>query len=265
MAGVLDWVKRQGAFVWRNADAFFAMAVAVGVLVAEAVGTPSQGVVNSAVLALLGTTAFALMRNRNGRGELDELRMLAKDAIGDRPYEVVSQDNHWDLTSRERTTMRVTEQLRFTRNDVSTIANWSTGDGKVVRYQAKWRRPGGERWIDAELIHRFPIRNGEKVIYSLDEEHCRGDMLDWLVEREAIGRFPTAHESVTLEARTSSDHPRVLRITWPAETDPSNVEIRFRGLPARPLHTKRSEGRTFVEERIAGMAVGESVEIAWTW
>lgn len=206
-----------------------------------------------------------LLRDRVERDDLTDLKVLAGDAISDRPYEIVKQHNHWDLISRERNTMRAVEQLRFTRNDVSTIADWSTGDGEVVRYDAKWKRPSSTTWIDAKKIHEFPIRYGEKVIYSLEEEHCRGDMLDWLVEREAVGRFPSAHESVSLAARTKSDYPRVMRVTWPEGVTPSNVELRYKGQPARPLHTRSKDGRAYVEETINELPIGEAVEIAWTW
>jgi hypothetical protein len=260
-----DWVKGIGRFVWKNADAFLVIVVATGVVVADIAGKASSDVVDSAILGLLGVTAIVLLRDRDGRDDLDDLKRLAGDAISDRPYEVVKQDNHWDLISREKTTMRVSEQLRFTRNDVSTIADWSTGDGEVVRYDARWKRPGSSTWIAAKKIHKFPIRNGEKVIYSLEEEHCRGDMLDWFVEREAVGRFPGAHESVSLSARTKADHPRIMRITWPQGVNPTNVEMRYKGQPARRLVPRNKENRTYVEETINELPVGEAVEIAWTW
>lgn len=232
---------------------------------AEVVGNPSTEVVDSAILVLLGATAFVLLRDRDRRGELDDLRLLARDAISDRPYQVVTQINHWDLKDRDNATVKVTEQLRFTRNDVSTIADWSTGDGEVVRYIGRWKRTKGEAWLPARMIHKFGIRNGEKVIYSLDEEHCRGDELYWEVERDAVDRFPNRNEGVSLEARTNSDHPRVMRITWPPDASPSHVEIRVEGQPARTLSTRRKNGREYVEEKIAGLPVGKTVKIAWTW
>jgi hypothetical protein len=265
MRAFWEWIKGAGRFIWKNADAFFVIAIALGVVVAEVVGHPSQEIVDSAILGLLGVTAIVLLRDRVGRDDLEDLRLLAGDAISDRPYEIVRQHNHWDLTSKERTTTRVTEQLRFTRNDVSTIADWSTGDGKVVRYDAKWKRPGSGTWIDAKKIHNLPIRHGEKVVYSLEEEHCRGDMVDWFVEREAVGRFPTQHESVELSARTKSNHPRIMQITWPEGVNPTNIELRFQGEPARPLYPRSKDGRSFVEETINELPVGGSVQIAWTW
>jgi hypothetical protein len=265
MRGAWEWLKGAGRFIWKNADAFLVIVVGFGVVVAEIVGKPSTDVVDSAILGLLGVTAIILLRDRVGRDDLDDLRRLAGDAISDRPYDIVRQHNHWDLVDRKRTTVSVKEQLRFTRNDVSTIADWSTGDGEVVRYDGKWKRPNGGGWIEAKMIHKFPIRNGEKVIYSLEEEHCRGDMLDWFVEREAVGRFPTAHESVSLSARTKSNHPRVMKITWPEGVNPTNIELRFVGQAARPLYARTEDGRRFVEETINELAVGESVEIAWTW
>lgn len=252
-------------FLWRNADAALVIAVALGVVIAEVVGSPSTEVVDSAILGLLGVTAIVLLRDRVGRDDLDDVRKLAGDAISDRPYEVVWQNNHWDLKDRNRATVKVTEQLRFTRNDVSTITDWSQGDGEVVRYEGQWRRSESEAWLPAQMIHKFPIRNGEKVIYSLDEEHCRGDELYWYVERDAVGRFPNAHEAVSLEARTKSDHPRLMYITWPLDAAPSHVEIRFEGQPARTLSTKSKNGRAYVEEKIVGLPVGKVVKIAWTW
>jgi hypothetical protein len=252
-------------FVWRNADAVLVIAVALGVVIVEVVGSPSPEVVDSAILGLLGVTAVVLLRDRVGRDDLAAVRKLAGDAISDRPYEVVWQNNHWDLRDRENTTIKVTEQLRFTRNDVATIAHWSRGDGVDQRNDAKWRRSKDKPWIEAEKIYEFPVRNGKKVIYCFDEEHSRGDMLDWSIERDAIGRFPTKHEGVELHARTKSDHPRVMRITWPADAPPSHVEIRHGTLPARILAARRKNGRHYVEEKIAGLAIGEVVRIDWTW
>lgn len=252
-------------FLWGNADAALVIAVAFGVVLAEVVGSPSRGVIDSAILGLLGVTAFVLLRDRGGRDDLGDIRKLAGDAVSDRPYEVVWQNNHWDLKDRDRTTVRVTEQLRFTRNDVSTITDWSQGDGKVERYEGQWRRSENEPWLPAKMIHKFSIRNGEKVIYSLDEEHCRGDELYWCVKRDAIGRFPNPNEAVSLEARTKSDHPRVMYITSPPDASPSHVEIRFEGQPARTLSIKRKNGRAYVEEKIVGLPVGKAVKIAWTW
>ena len=242
-------VKAFAKFVWKNADAALVIAVAAGVVLAEVFGSPSAEVVDSAILGLLGVTSVVLLRDRVGRDDLDDLRRLAGDAISDRPYEVVWQNNHWDLKDREHTTIKVTEQLRFTRNDVATIAHWSRGDGVDERNDARWRRARGKPWIEAEKIYEFPVRNGKKVIYCFDEEHNRGDMLDWAIERDAVGRFPTKHEGVELHARTNSDHPRVMRITWPIDAPPSHVEIRHGELPARTLGLRRKAGRPYVKRR----------------
>ena len=91
-------------------------------------------------------------------------------------------------------------------------------------------------------------------------------MLDWCIEREAVNRFPNAHEAVTLSARTQSDdYARVVKITWPEGADPSNVEIRFKGRPAQPLRAQRKGNREYVEETITELPVGDSVKIAWRW
>lgn len=266
----MKWKERAkslGVFVLKNLDALFVVIVAAGVLALEALGNPTHELVDSAILALLGVTAIVLLRDRiqTGQSDLSDLRRLAGDAISDRPYEVVWQTKEWDLKDRENTAIKLTERLRFTRNDVATIAHWSSGDGEDTRNVAKWRRSEGTPWIDAKKIYEFPVRGGEKVIYCFDEEHSRGDMLDWCIERDAVRRFRTAHESVTTRARTKSDHPRVMRITWPADSPPSHVEIRFEGSPARSLSPRDKDGRAYVEEKIVGLDVGEAVELAWTW
>jgi hypothetical protein len=242
------------------------MAVALGVLVIEVCGSPKPELVSSAILALLGATAFVLLRDRTQRINLDELRQLASDAVSDRPFEVVWQINEWDIKERSKATITVTQQIRFTRNEVSTIAHWSRGDGKIDGYNARWKRSGGE-WIKAHKIHDFPIRTGQKVIYSFDDEHSRGDMLDWCLERDASDRFPAEHEGVEIKARTNTDanHPRVMRVIWPTDAPPSHIELREAGKAARTLSAKRKNGRLFVEEKITDLAVGEAVEIAWTW
>lgn len=265
MVAIGRWAKNAGLFAYRNADTVFAIAVAVGVIVALVAGNPSPELIDATILALLGATALALLRNREGAGSLSVLRQLADDAMSDRPYQVIWQTNEWDLRDRDHVTTRLTQQLRFTRNDISTIEHKSQGDGSIESYSAKWRRPGAGEWIPAQKIHVMPFERGEKVIYSLEEEHCRGDMLDWCIEREAVGRFPAAHERVSLEARTKSDHPRVIKIIWPTEREPKHVEIRFDDQPARTLRPKRRKGRLEIEEKIALRSVGEEVVIAWNW
>lgn len=251
--------------MWQNADAFFVIVVGVVVAILEVVGDPSAETVNAAILGLLAATAIVLLRNRVRRGELDDVRQLAGDAISDRPYEVVWQNKHWDLLDREKTTIRLTEQLRFTRNDVATIAHWSQGDGRDTENVARWRREKGSRWIEAKKIYEFPTRGGSKVIYCLDEEHSRGDMLEWHIERDAVGRFPTDHESVSIQARTKSDHPRIMRITWPNGSPPSHVELKHERRPARTLVPTETNGRAHIEEKVPGLEVGERVTIAWRW
>src|SRR5215213_2150815 len=202
MRALWESVKGVGRFIWKNADAFFVIAIAFGVVVAEVVGHPSPEVVDGATLGLLGVTAIVLLRDRVGRDDLDGLRRLASDALSERPYEVVWQCNEWDLKDRDCATIRKTQQIRFTRDLVSSMDHWSAGPGKIERYEAKWKRPSGKQWIPAEKIHEFAARRGQKVTYSLDEEHSRGDMLDWCIERDAVGRFPDNHEGVSLEAGT---------------------------------------------------------------
>ncbi|HET9678028.1 MAG TPA: hypothetical protein VFP21_11070 [Solirubrobacterales bacterium] len=265
MRAIGRWLRGAALFALKNADAFFAMAVAAAVIIALALGNPSTDVVDAAILGLLATVALALLRNRVGTDRLEALRQLAADAMTDRPYQVIHQTNEWDIRDKDHVKTRLSQQLRFTRNDVSTIEHSSQGEGVVESYSAKWRRSANSQWISAKKIHAMAIERGEKVIYSLEEEHCRGDMLDWCIEREAVGRFPRDHERVTLEAKAVSDHPRVMKIVWPTEREPKHVEIRFGDEPAKPLKPKRRKGRLEVEEKISFRKIGEEVAILWNW
>lgn len=265
MRAIGRWLKGAARFAFKNADAFFAMAVAAVVISLLAVGNPSSEVVDGAILGLLATVALALLRDRSSADALVDLSQLARDAITDRPYQVIHQTNEWDIWDGEHVKTRLSQELRFTRNDVSTIEHSSQGEGTVESYAAKWRRSSNSEWIPAKKIHAMAIERGEKVIYSLEEQHCRGDMLDWCIEREAVGRFPNDHERVTLEAKAISDHPRVMRIIWPKEREPKHVEIRFGDEPAKPLRPKRRKGRLEVEEKISFRKIGEEVAILWAW
>lgn len=262
---IREWIKRAAKFCWENLDAILVIVVGFAVAALEVVSDPSKEVVDGAILALLSVTAVVLLRDRAARGKFAAVEQLASDAISDRPYDVVWQINHWDLEDRERSRVMQTEQIRFTRDDVATNFEWSGGDGEVTHTEAKWRRSEGRPWIPAKKIYEFPVRGGTKTIYCFDEEHSRGDMLDWCIERDMAGRFPTDHEGVELQARTKSDYPRVMRITWPADAPPSHVEIRHGNRPARPLTPRKKNGRACVEEKIAEQAIGESVRIDWTW
>jgi hypothetical protein len=265
MRAIGRWLKGAALFALKNADTFFAMAVAAGVIILLAVGEPSPEVVNAAILGLLAAVALALLRNRLGAGGLEDLRQLARDAMTDRPYLVVHQTNEWDIWDKDHVKTRLSQELRFTRSDVSTIEHSSQGEGTVESYAAQWRRSPDSKWIPAKKIHAMAIERGEKVIYSLEEEHCRGDMLEWCIEREAVGRFPRDHERVTLEAKAVSSHPRVMKIIWPKEREPKHVEIRFGDQPAKPLKPKRRKGRLEVEEKISFRKIGEEVAILWNW
>ncbi|MGN6216363.1 MAG: hypothetical protein ACTHN7_05335 [Solirubrobacterales bacterium] len=269
MRRISQIIEKIARFSWENADAVLVIVVGIGVAALEIFGNPSKEVVDGAILALLAATAVVLLRDREERraehGELAALKQLANDAISDRPYEVVWQTNHWDLVERHRAVVTQIEQIRITRIDVATNFQWSRGDGETESTDARWRRSRSAAWISAKKIYDFPVRGGIKEIFCFDEEHSQGDMLEWCTERVFRNRFPSDHEGVELEARVKSDHPRTLRITWPADSPPSHVEMRHGAQPARMLSPKRKKGRCFVEEKVPGLQIGEVVRIDWTW
>lgn len=258
-------IKSAVLFMLENGDSFLAMGVALGVIILIVVGHPSTELIDAAVLGLLGTVALAILRNRE-REDLSALHQLAGDAISDRPFQVVWQKNHWNLVSRDMVESKETELVRFTRNDVATIAHWSRGDGDVQDTKAKWRRQRNEDWIEARKLDSFPVaRGGVKTIYCFDEEHNRGDMLEWSIERQVAGAFPTSHEAVRIRARTGADYPRILRVTWPHDSPPKSVQIRYEHQAGRVLEPKEKDGRRYVEEKVPQLGIGQAVEIGWNW
>jgi hypothetical protein len=254
-----------GDFLWRHGDAMFVVVIAFGVAILEIFGVPSEGVIDAAILATLGTVAIVLFRDRLDRGSTKALEQLASDAISDRPFQVVSQLKEWNLVGRDHAVITKTEEIRFTRNDVATKAEWDDSDGSVEEAVGRWRRDDAMPWIDAEVVHDFRVRGGIKTIYCFNEEHSRGDTLEWQTEVKAFRRFSEPHESVSLMASTKADHPRTLRLVWPENFPPSRVEIRHGSNPATKLQVRRKNGRSYVEEKIAVIPVGEKVKIEWTW
>lgn len=59
MRAIGRWLKDAALFALRNADAIFAMAVAVAVIISLAIGDPSSEVVDTAILGLLAAVALA--------------------------------------------------------------------------------------------------------------------------------------------------------------------------------------------------------------
>lgn len=257
--------KETGLFVWRNLDAVFAIVVGLAVAVLQVAGRASAAAVDAAILGLLAVMAVILLRARDRRGELDEVKELARDALSERPFQMVWAKNEWDIRTRDRAVITSTQQLRFIHDRVSTMEHCSDGEGKVIADTAFWRRSDGRRWMPAKKIHSMPIERGENVIYSLEEQNSRGDTLEWKVERQTQGRFPSEHESVSLTAAARSDHPREMRVVWPPDSPPGSVELRYGAGPARGLVPRRRAGRMEVLEAIPRLAVGEVVEIRWFW
>jgi hypothetical protein len=252
-------------FVWRNLDALFVIAVGLGVSVLQVVGHASEESVDAAILGLLAVTAVILLRARRRQGELDEVKEIARDALSERPFQMVWARNEWDIRTRDRAVITSTQRLRFIHDRVSTMEHCSDGEGKVVADNAFWRRSDGRRWMPARKIHSMPIERGENVIYSLGEQNSRGDTLEWKVERQTQDRFPSEHESVSLTAAARSDHPREMRVVWPPDASPGSVELRYGTSPAKELVPKAKAGRMEVSEAIPRLAVGEVVEIRWFW
>lgn len=254
-----------GEFFWENADAILVMVVAAVILVLHVLDKVDAETVGSVTLAMLGVTAFVLIRDRKSRTELGEVRRLAADAQSELPYDILWQKNVWDIKDREQATVRMTQRLRFTRNEIFTLPHRSSGDGEITRCVAKWRRPNETEWVEARQIDALETGDGNRLLFSLGEEQSRGDMIDWCVERDAVGRFSGSQESVGHLAKTASRFPRRVRIIWPKGQAPHHVEMRLGDHPAQRLRTREKKGRPYIDETIQALAKGSLFVVSWKW
>jgi hypothetical protein len=266
----VDWrekAKAVGRFTAQNLDALFIILVAGGVLALEITASPDRDLIDSTLLALLGVTALVLLRDRQGRARVDEIAAFVQDLQSDRPYEVQSEYNRWEIESGgSQATFTKSQRLLFTRNEVCTLEHWCTGSvGTVEHCQAEWRFSQDEPWLGASTIHDFGINNGRNYIFSLDTERSRGDALQWKVTRVLKDRFPNPRESVSLKLQAPTHRPR-MHVVWPTDKEPQQIEIRHDEGPGRKLKPQRGkDGRLFVDEQLAAGSANSVAKIEWTW
>jgi hypothetical protein len=277
--------KRAVGFTWTNLDALLVIVAAAVVFALDLTSTVEQEVVGSATLALLGVTAFVLLRDRRERapliefrkrvdhtlGEFDDLKRLASDALSEHPYDVLSQVSEWDISSRESVLATTTQRVQFTRGNVSTMEDWCAGPGKVKEWRGLWRFPDQDEseWVKSKGIHTTEIDGGVKKIFALPHEHARTDQLDWRIERSTRGRFPANSESISVRsAGSTADHPVTVRVTWPKGIRPRGVALRCGDEGRRTLELVPVPGdpeRMRVEEDLVDLSRHGVVVLSWTW
>jgi hypothetical protein len=278
-------LKHLAGLALTNLDALLVIIAAAVVLALDLTSTVDQEVVGSATLALLGLTAFVLLRDRRERapliefrervdhtlGEFEALKRLASDAMSEHPYEVLSQVSEWDITSRDSVLATTTRRVQFTRSNVSTMEDWCSGPGKLKEWRGKWRFPDQDdtEWVKAKGIHKTEIDGGIKKIFALPHEYARTDQLDWRVERCARGRFPGRSESISVRSVGSkADHTTTVRITWPKGMRPRGVALRCGDQNRVALELAPDPGdpeRMRVEKEIPDLPRHGSVAFSWTW
>lgn len=252
-------------FVLPNVDALGIILVVLVVLGLEIFGEPERELIDATLLALIGILGVVLLRDRHGRTRVDEIAAFVQDLQSDRPYEVQSETNQWDIETRAHATFSKRQRLVFTRNEVCTLEHWTTGAGSVALCAAEWRLGETDPWIGATTIHDFGIRNGRNYIFSLDMERSRGDALHWQVKRTLRDRFPNPRESVSLRLQAPTYRPR-MHVVWPPGEKPQHVELRRDDGPGQTLHPRqRADGRFYVDEQLAAGAARSSARIEWSW
>jgi hypothetical protein len=266
--------RRVGSFAWKNADALILILIAAGVLVFDALGgTPSQSVLVSLNLAILGGIAFMFLRDRRDMAGLSHLEELVRAQQQDRPFEVQSESIVWTLNSTDdqpdHAVYENTQTLKFIRGKASVLEHWSTsstGKHTIKDCSGSYRTPGAEPWIGASLIHDFPIRGGTNYLFCVDKEYSKGEQLEWRVRRDMVDRFPTSRESVKASSVVDPGIKRHLKVVWPLSRPPADVKLHVDGQAPRDLKIwKDGIGRCVAEERVLAEPGAEGPIISWSW
>ena len=260
-------IRDASKFGWTNLDAILVMVISAVVVVLEIAGEPKTSLVNGTILALLGVTAFILLRDRGGRRRVDEIADFVADLHSDLPYEIQTETNRWDIRDRGASaTFKQTKRLRLLRNYVSTLDHWTTSSsGRVTACESRWKLHSSPAWSTAPTVRKFPIDSGDKYIFSLDSSRTRGEILDWEVTRELRDRFPEDRESVSVKVRNIA-HELRLEVAWPTDRDPLSVEVNRGGRPGQIIRPERNnDGCLQTVEEFADHRLGEEISIEWTW
>jgi hypothetical protein len=154
-----------------------------------------------------------------------------------------------------RATFGRQEHIRFLHEGVAAILDHAWGDGVVMTYYSN----------DAGTLEGS-LRDGARrhLVIGLKRKMARGDVLSFVVERQAMAGFLTSNEWL----ETTIDHPikRLrCRVVFPEER-PCRRAVLALGTQrlALPI-TRQDRGRTAVEIDVAAPQAHAAYSIHWSW
>jgi hypothetical protein len=237
-----------------------------------------------AAIALLALLAFSLIRDRRARERLetmlqtleagfqttgDAIKATVAEMAEDFPYHTRRFALEWDIEAPDGSLayFKSTREIRFTRNNVVTIIERSSGEGRVADHSIEGG-PKGEPRAPLEQISRLRDERGRFIdIVSLGRQWKFGELMEVVTRRTLKNSFRDRRsEYVGLEIVGPTDEVEI-RIVWPQGVDPRGLRLARQGGPTVSLERlhRQPDGRMGLDHKIADPHVGETMTLHWGW
>lgn len=250
------------------ADLLLAAVLALVFSVLSALGTISGDSIVQANLALLGVLAVVLFRERWVRVDAQERADRSVSALAsDRPWQVLEEELHWDITDRLLATATATREIRFTQPESVSVYEFQSTPpgGNLLMHKCEGRRRKTDTPRNLPILGKITGELGRSyTLISLERIYTLGDHLHWTSVRKLQGYFPGKTENVSKNIMMPTDH-LTMRVVWPPDCAPHEVRLERTGEQPRVLDTRIKGGRAVVVATISDARLGETISIAWDW
>lgn len=260
------------SMIWiaERLDTLAALAAGVVAVCLGILGAVSGDELTTATLGVLTVVAFSLVRGRNLRlstgTQLSEVRRdlqhLQTAVSTGAPYHLVLHEVRWDLKADGSAQSVSRRRLRFLQNEVVSIADWSQGDGMLA---------SDARYLPGSAVHPYSHNGRRYQLIALDRVYARGEELDFKVERDINGVFPSSPDRagvLTLDPTTTLK----IVVRWPVDRPARNVRLK-RLDPAQQVKStqdvtkdlRKEDGRQFYCIEEPEPILGGRTIIEWDW
>jgi hypothetical protein len=268
-------------FVARYLEPLSAIVVASIVLYDEHTGRiKTLRDLSEATVAVLLILAVGVLRDRHGReltrkavaGLSASVDTAVREVLSDYPYEQRNLCASWDIRSPQYAEAVRTKDLRFTRNNVSSIVERSRPDGSIEEggYVILGGYPKGTM---EELVHApTEASDGTIEVVVLTREWMRYETMRVETRRKLVDSFTPGKG---LNVRLLIDHPTdVVKLTliWPTDKPPSRGSVRLTRILGGtetphpvPEPVKRNGRVTLKDVEILDPRTKEILHLAWRW